>query len=116
MLFNSLTFAVFFSAVLLLHNLPLSWTVKKGNLLFASYLFYAAWNPPFVVLLWISTLTDWFAARKMSEARSLGRRRLALLASMGCLPPYCFEAVTYCTWLQVPRNLASSLAYQMMSC
>jgi len=82
MLFNSLTFAVFFSAVLLLHNLPLSWTVKKGNLLFASYLFYAAWNPPFVVLLWISTLTDWFAARKMSEARSLGRRRLALAASL----------------------------------
>lgn len=34
--------------------------------------------------------------------------RLALLANMGCLPPYCLEAVTYCTRLQVPRSLTSS--------
>ena len=30
--------------VLGLHNLPISWTWKKLNLLLASYLFYAAWN------------------------------------------------------------------------
>jgi alginate O-acetyltransferase complex protein AlgI len=58
MVFNSLTFAVFFACVLLLHNLPFSWTVKKVNLLIASYLFYAAWNPPFVILLWVSTVVD----------------------------------------------------------
>src|SRR5262245_61284650 len=48
MVFNSLTFVVFFACVLVLHSLPLSWTTKKINLLIASYLFYAAWNPPFV--------------------------------------------------------------------
>ena len=47
MVFNSLTFAIFFTIVLILHNLPFSWTVKKFNLLVASYIFYAAWNPPF---------------------------------------------------------------------
>lgn len=51
MIFNSLTFIVFFAVVLLLHHLPLAWTTRKVNLLLASYLFYAAWNPPFVVLL-----------------------------------------------------------------
>ncbi|MCP5041573.1 MAG: MBOAT family protein [bacterium] len=82
MLFNSLTFAVFFAVVVLLHSLPLAWKLKKGNLLLASYLFYAAWNPPFVALLLISTLTDWFAARRMSAARSLGERRTYLLLSL----------------------------------
>src|SRR6476661_6075538 len=63
MIFNSLTFVVFFAIVMALHHAPLfSWHQKKINLLIASYLFYAAWNPPFVVLLWISTVVDWWAA------------------------------------------------------
>ena len=39
-----------------MHALPLQWRVKYFNLLIASYLFYAAWNPPFIILLWISTV------------------------------------------------------------
>ena len=74
MLFNSLTFILFFALVLFLHYLPLPWRVKKFNLLIASYLFYAAWNPPFVALLWFSTVVDWVAARRMSQATGLGRR------------------------------------------
>jgi hypothetical protein len=42
MVFNSLTFLVFFLVVLSLHHLPLPWRVRKVNLLLASYLFYAA--------------------------------------------------------------------------
>ena len=42
MVFNSLTFMVFFALVLALHAMPLRWTTKKINLLVASYLFYAA--------------------------------------------------------------------------
>src|SRR5258707_5278284 len=63
MVFNSLTFVVFFAIVLGLHSLPFPWTVKKTNLLLASYIFYAAWSPPFVVLLWITTLVDFFVAK-----------------------------------------------------
>ena len=46
MIFNSLTFLVFFAIVLALHNWRFPWTIKKINLLVASYIFYAAWNPP----------------------------------------------------------------------
>jgi len=81
-LFNSLTFVVFFVLVLALHNAPLSWTTKKTNLLIASYLFYAAWNPPFVILLWISTLVDWNVAKKMYTEQVKSRRRMLLAASV----------------------------------
>lgn len=82
MLFNSLTFVVFFAIVLGLHNLPLPWHVKKINLLVASYLFYAAWSPPFVILLWISTILDWKVAGWISAASSRSSRRLILAASL----------------------------------
>ncbi|MGD9257794.1 MAG: MBOAT family protein, partial [Gammaproteobacteria bacterium] len=81
MLFNSLTFVVFFAVVLGLHSLPLPWRAKKLNLLIASYLFYAAWNPPFVLLLWLSTLVDWFVARALHrEQRQTWRRGLLMLS------------------------------------
>ncbi|MFQ5530422.1 MAG: MBOAT family protein, partial [Gemmatimonadota bacterium] len=82
MLFNSLTFVAFFALVLALHNAPLPWRAKKTNLLLASYLFYAAWNPPFVVLLWISTLVDWHVAKWMFREARLNRRRMLLIVSV----------------------------------
>src|SRR5882757_7356141 len=82
LLFNSLTFAVFFAIVLGLHNLPLPWTAKKINLLLASYLFYAAWSPPFVILLWISTAVDWKVAAWISASHDPGRRKLILALSL----------------------------------
>jgi alginate O-acetyltransferase complex protein AlgI len=82
MVFNSLTFAVFFAIVLLLHSLPFSWRVKKINLLVASYLFYAAWNPPFIILLWISTVVDWWAANRIAHASNPWRRRAWMLTSV----------------------------------
>src|SRR5579862_2104481 len=89
MVFNSLTFAVFFACVLVLHRLPFGWTAKKINLLIASYLFYAAWNPPFVILLWVSTLVDWWAAKGLVKARREGARHawmlLSVVANLGML-------------------------------
>lgn len=82
MLFNSLTFIVFFAVVLALHYAPLPWRTKKINLLLASYLFYAAWNPPFVILLWISTVLDWFVAKRLYVTEGTRRRRLLLLLSL----------------------------------
>jgi alginate O-acetyltransferase complex protein AlgI len=81
--FNSLTFIAFFAIVVFLHRLPLAWSVKKFNLLIASYLFYAAWNPPFVILLWISTVIDWKVARWIFEATGASKRRALLLLSLG---------------------------------
>jgi len=89
MLFNSYTFILFFSTLLFLHHLPIKWKVKKFNLLIASYLFYAAWNPPFVALLWISTIVDWFASRMIyNNEKKIVKRSflmLSLLTNLGLL-------------------------------
>src|SRR5437763_2578646 len=82
MIFNSLTFLVFFAVVLAMHNMPFSWHQKKINLMIASYLFYAAWNPPFVILLWISTVVDWWAAQWMVRAKQERTRRMWMLISV----------------------------------
>ena len=82
MVFNSLTFVVFFALVLALHSLPLAWRTKKINLLVASYVFYAAWNPPFIVLLWISTVVDWYAAQALVRAQGAHARRAWMLLSV----------------------------------
>ena len=82
MVFNSLTFIVFFALVLVLHSMPFGWTTKKVNLLIASYLFYAAWNPPFIILLWVSTVVDWIAAQKLVRAERPSTRRAWMLVSV----------------------------------
>src|SRR5687768_8187026 len=82
MLFNSYTFIIFFVIVLLLHQLPIAWKVKKVNLLLASYLFYAVWNPPFIILLWISTLIDYFVGKRLYAEENRSRRKILLLVSL----------------------------------
>ena len=82
MVFNSYTFIAFFFLILVLHNLPFSWKVKKINLLLASYIFYAAWNPPFIVLLWISTLIDYFVGMKLYDENNPTKRKLLLAVSL----------------------------------
>jgi len=89
MVFNSLTFVAFFACVLVLHNLPFGWTTRKINLLIASYLFYSAWNPPFVILLWVSTVVDWYAAQGLVKAKREAARHawmlLSVIANVGML-------------------------------
>ena len=95
MAFNSLIFLIFFAVVLGLHNLPLGWRAKKTNLLAASYIFYAAWNPPFILLLWISTLTDWFASRKIAATTGHTKRLyliLSILVNLGMLGYFKYAA------------------------
>ena len=82
MVFNSLAFMAFFAIVLALHAMPFKWRTRKINLLVASYLFYAAWNPPFVILLWISTVVDWVAAQKLVHAERPAVRRAWMLLSV----------------------------------
>lgn len=82
MLFNSLPFLIFFFTVLSLYQLPFPWRWKKIFLILVSYYFYAAWNPPFVILLWISTVMDWFLAKGLYAARNTWVRRPMLIMSL----------------------------------
>ena len=91
MVFNSYTFVVFFIVIFFLHNLPFSWKVKKVNLLLASYIFYAAWNPPFILLLWLSTVVDFFVGRALYTQPNIHKRRVLLVISLiGNLGMLCF--------------------------
>ena len=91
MLFNSLTFFVFLAVVLALYySNILHWTNKKRMLLLASYIFYGFWNPPLIVLLWISTVVDWTAAKQLHRTDLKAARRkswlmLSLFVNLGFL-------------------------------
>jgi alginate O-acetyltransferase complex protein AlgI len=91
MLFNSYSFVIFFALILVLHNLRFSWKTKKINLLVASYLFYAAWNPPFILLLWLSTVVDFFVGKALYHQENKTKKRLLLVVSLiGNLGMLCF--------------------------
>ncbi|MGI9087829.1 MAG: MBOAT family O-acyltransferase [Chthoniobacterales bacterium] len=82
MLFNSLTFVVFFAIVLALYWTMRSWEWRKNLLLIASYLFYAAWNPPFALLLLATTALDFFLGKKMGREEQPQARKIWLVISV----------------------------------
>ena len=90
MLFNSLSFVVFLSIVLVLYySKQITWANKKRMLLFASYVFYGLWNPPLIILLWISTMIDWTAGNKLATEDNPFKRKfwlfLSLIVNLGFL-------------------------------
>ncbi|MGO4818791.1 MBOAT family O-acyltransferase [Flavobacterium sp. W22_SRS_FP1] len=83
MLFNSLSFVLFLIIVIALYySKVFNWTNKKRMLLFASYIFYGLWNPPLVLLLWISTVVDWVTGKKLATEENQHKRKLWLLLSL----------------------------------
>lgn len=91
MVFNSYTFIAFFLVMLILHNLPFTWRIKKINLLLASYIFYAAWNPPFILLLWLSTIIDFYVGRALYVEENPYKKKLLFVLSLaGNLGMLCF--------------------------
>ncbi len=80
MLFNSLEFVLFFPSVAFLYfTMPARF--RWAFLLLASYVFYMAWEPGYAVLIWISTLVDYFAALGIARAAEKRRKRAYLLLS-----------------------------------
>src|SRR3954468_1453890 len=82
MLFNSLTFVVFFLVVLAAYWSMRSWEARKNLLLVASYIFYGAWNPPFAALLFATTALDFYRGRKMGNIQTPAERRVWLVISV----------------------------------
>ncbi|MEO6669139.1 MAG: MBOAT family O-acyltransferase [Ferruginibacter sp.] len=70
MLFNSLSFAIFFPIVFLLYWFVTNKSLRAQNilLLVASYYFYACWDYRFLFLLVFSTLLDYVTGLKMAGA------------------------------------------------
>lgn len=82
MSFNSYTFLIFLFTIIVVSRSINSWSLRKTFLLFSSYVFYAAWNPPFVLLLCFSTIADWIIAKKIFTSKSLTQRRLLVFCSV----------------------------------
>ena len=89
MVFNSVSFLIFFVVILGLYQLPISWTWRKAILLVSSYYFYAAFNIAFLPVLMFTTLLDWFTTTRMQRCRTPLARRgyvlLSLCSSLGLL-------------------------------
>jgi len=81
MLFNSVEFLLFFPIVVTIYFLcPQRY--RWAFLLAASYVFYAAWRLEYVLLLLLSTVVDYFAARKMGTIVDKAARRKYLFLSL----------------------------------
>jgi alginate O-acetyltransferase complex protein AlgI len=89
MVFNSVTFLVFFTVAAAIHHSGASWRAKKISLLVASWGFYGAWNPPFLLLLWASTVLDYYCALAMERSTTKRARKaymgLSMLGNLGML-------------------------------
>lgn len=82
MLFNSLTFVVFFVVVVTVYWSIRSWQARKNLLVVASYIFYGAWNPPFAALLFGTTAMDFWLGHQMARAKDQHAKRRWLVASV----------------------------------
>lgn len=88
MLFNSVEFLLFFPVVVITYFLcPQRY--RWALLLAASYLFYAAWRFEYALLLLLSTVVDYYAARAMGRVPDQAGRRnyliLSLVVNLGLL-------------------------------
>ncbi len=82
MLFNSLTFVVFFIVVVSAYWSMRSWPARKNLLVVASYIFYGAWNPPFAALLFGTTAMDFYLGRIMGKQERPEARKVWLVISV----------------------------------
>jgi alginate O-acetyltransferase complex protein AlgI len=82
MLFNSLTFVVFYVAVFALYWLLRARTPQNVLLLAASWVFYGAWSWKFLLLLIGSSVLDYICGLLIERASSQQRRRLVLVISV----------------------------------
>jgi len=82
MLFNSLTFVVFFAVVVTAYWSMRSWNARKNLLVIASYIFYGAWNPPFAALLFSTTAMDFWLGARIAKAKGRHARRAWLIGSV----------------------------------
>lgn len=82
MQFDSITFILFIIIVIAAYQLTPNWTGKKAILLTSSYLFYAAWSPPLILLLWFSTLVDFVIAQKIAKTTNKSQKKILLCLSI----------------------------------
>ena len=84
MLFNSLTFLMFFCLVFMIYWILSGVNYKWQNilLLISSSIFYGWWDYRFLSLILLSSIVDFFAARIIYDSSSEKKRKAALIFSV----------------------------------
>ena len=83
MLFNSLQFVLFLALTLVGYRLVERWRTPRHLLLLsASYLFYASWDPRYLVLILASTLLDYNVGRALARTEDQRARKALLWTSI----------------------------------
>lgn len=97
MIFNSISFLIFYLVVLFLY-----WTIPQRYrnllLLVASYCFYMSSTPIYTGLLTLTTISTWLAALRIETSKGLGRKVylwVALLLNIGILFTFKYYDFTY---------------------
>lgn len=83
MLFNSLQYIIFFPLVVIAYFLLKQVRHRQALLLIASWYFYVAWKPEYIILLVISTLSDYIIAKKIYKSENISKRKILLIISIG---------------------------------
>ncbi len=81
MLFNSFEFFIFFPLVTIAYFM-IPHKCRWALLLGASYYFYMAWKPQYIILIIISTVIDYFASIMMEKQNTKKKRRMFLYLSL----------------------------------
>ena len=79
MIFNSLTYLIFLSSIVILYwSLPLK---PRLYLIFlASLVFYGFWRVEFIPVMLISVITDYFLALKIASSERIRKKQLLILS------------------------------------
>lgn len=81
MLFNSFEFILFLPLVVILfYSIP--HTSRSLFILIASYTFYMSWNPWYLILLLISTLSDYYIAIQVDLVNRKWKKQILVLSSL----------------------------------
>jgi len=83
-LFNSLDFAIFLPLVFFLYWFVFCSDVKKQNItiLISSYVFYGWWDYRFLILIFFSSIVDYFLGIRLEKEKTHSKRKKLLLASV----------------------------------
>ena len=84
MLFNSFEYALFLPIVFIIYWMIRSKNYKYQNLLilFGSYIFYGFWDWRFLILIFLSSIVDYFAAHQIYQVDSYKKKKFYLLFSL----------------------------------
>ena len=85
MLFTSQVFLYYFLPLFLALYYLSPNRLRTALLAVASYVFYGWWRPDFVLLMWVSTIVDFTAGKKIAAARERGEKGKPWLLVSLCL-------------------------------